>query len=487
MVDFAWKIEKAKLENESRNGEHQKDIYGLSNNHPIVNVERTIWEVQAAANQTIQNIEDLALHKSLIKRIQVMVNVIKNLLGYLIEEEEVTEEEEEDEVHESNDEMPVSMIKILKNESTITRTRSLNKPDYSRTKGLKSPVKVLTSVSRIIIGENRSMSIIEDETSAADIHVTDATASYLEYRNRRPGNKHTKIKTAKNGKSFRNVTLRSNLVNKTKENISRMQMPVTPSLADETIHRLSHSMGPMMPFSTRAKQGSEHDPASNMNSIYYTPSRNLSSKYATPSAKRFPLLAVPNEFDLSQILNKLTLLSHELSMSLQNAEDAEINTVSEVKQEAADMIIKETEELRSINDSIANASSATQKKSDIIYNGNSDVTQSNIDLKYRTTTKEYDKNASVARDNRTPLKAICNKNNEKTTSSNQKLQCILPTPNYNNNPVPTKFKHVKQERCRAKLEIEKYAASAIVSLTTPERRKDNEEMDKRVAQLLKTS
>ena len=149
----------------------------------MVRVERSIWEVEAASVQTLKSIDDLNLHKALLKRVQVMVTAIKDLTRYLINESDEASSPSDD-----NESLPVSMIKILKNESTITRTASLNKYEnldrhtkfmnlsndinptsisrHNNQKGQKSPVKVLTSISRIIIGEDRSLTVVDNNTAS---------------------------------------------------------------------------------------------------------------------------------------------------------------------------------------------------------------------------------------------------------------------------------------------------------------------------------
>ena len=54
-VDFAWK------EMSSSSSETNR----LADDHPIIRVERSTWEVQAALKMVIANVEDLHVHKVL--------------------------------------------------------------------------------------------------------------------------------------------------------------------------------------------------------------------------------------------------------------------------------------------------------------------------------------------------------------------------------------------------------------------------------------
>lgn len=62
-VDFAWKEMSSSKESEVPNR--------LPEDHPIIRVERSTWEVQAALKMVIANVEDLHVHKVMIRRIQV--------------------------------------------------------------------------------------------------------------------------------------------------------------------------------------------------------------------------------------------------------------------------------------------------------------------------------------------------------------------------------------------------------------------------------
>ena len=62
-VDFAWKEMSSEAEGPNR----------LPDDHPIIRVERSTWEVQAALKLVIANVEDLHAHKAMIRRVQLMV------------------------------------------------------------------------------------------------------------------------------------------------------------------------------------------------------------------------------------------------------------------------------------------------------------------------------------------------------------------------------------------------------------------------------
>ena len=117
-VDFAWK--KMSLEESRPNP--------LPEDHAIIRVERSTWEVQAALQKVISNVEDLHQHKALIRRVQLMVTCT------------------------------TAMVECLMDRTTVNIGVASNSSQSSR-------VKVLTSVSRINIGANKSMEIVETEDS----------------------------------------------------------------------------------------------------------------------------------------------------------------------------------------------------------------------------------------------------------------------------------------------------------------------------------
>ena len=108
-VDFAWK--------DSQPEENTEQVHALPDDHPVVKVERGTWEVQAALRMVLGNIEDLNLHKTLIRRVQVLTTCIGVMAHFL----------------------------LSKNETAMS----------------PSKVKVLTSISRIMVN------IDEDEDTAA--------------------------------------------------------------------------------------------------------------------------------------------------------------------------------------------------------------------------------------------------------------------------------------------------------------------------------
>lgn len=58
----------------------------LPETHPLVRTERAVWEVRAAAKILISNTEDLELHKSLVKRIKILINYFSELSCFLVDQ-----------------------------------------------------------------------------------------------------------------------------------------------------------------------------------------------------------------------------------------------------------------------------------------------------------------------------------------------------------------------------------------------------------------
>ena len=117
-VDFAWKEMSSVEEEENRPNPR------LPEDHPIIRVERSTWEVQAALKMVIANVEDLRHHKILIRRVQLMVTCATAMVECLMD------------------------------------------PESNRTDHLTgSRVKVLTSVSRINIGANQTTEVEESKKS----------------------------------------------------------------------------------------------------------------------------------------------------------------------------------------------------------------------------------------------------------------------------------------------------------------------------------
>jgi len=74
-VDFAWK------EMSSSSSETNR----LPDDHPIIRVERSTWEVQAALKMVIANVEDLHVHKVMIRRVQLMVTCTTAMVECLVD------------------------------------------------------------------------------------------------------------------------------------------------------------------------------------------------------------------------------------------------------------------------------------------------------------------------------------------------------------------------------------------------------------------
>lgn len=58
----------------------------LAETHPLVRTERAVWEVRAAAKILVSNTEDLELHKSLVKRIKILINYFSELSCFLVDQ-----------------------------------------------------------------------------------------------------------------------------------------------------------------------------------------------------------------------------------------------------------------------------------------------------------------------------------------------------------------------------------------------------------------
>ena len=67
----------------------------LDENHALVKTERSVWEVRAARRLLSDNLEDLSVHQVALRRVQVLVTALSDLVSSLSEREE--EEENEDE------------------------------------------------------------------------------------------------------------------------------------------------------------------------------------------------------------------------------------------------------------------------------------------------------------------------------------------------------------------------------------------------------
>lgn len=111
-VDFAWKDCSQSTEDP------------LPDDHPIVKVERSTWELQAALRLVLESIEDLNLHKTMIRRVQVLATCLGIMSHYLVN----------------------------KNESVLSASK----------------VRVLTSVSRITISKESMVVKEESDQSKAN-------------------------------------------------------------------------------------------------------------------------------------------------------------------------------------------------------------------------------------------------------------------------------------------------------------------------------
>ena len=80
-VDLAWK----EIGDRSLQLNASNTMKPLADNHPLVMAERSIWEVRAAAKILLENIEDLSLHQSLLKRVQILASSIAELVTVMTE------------------------------------------------------------------------------------------------------------------------------------------------------------------------------------------------------------------------------------------------------------------------------------------------------------------------------------------------------------------------------------------------------------------
>jgi len=83
-VDLAWK----EIGDRSLQANASNTMKPLADNHPLVMAERSIWEVRAAAKIVVENIEDLSLHQSLLKRVQILASSIGDLVTVMTEHNE---------------------------------------------------------------------------------------------------------------------------------------------------------------------------------------------------------------------------------------------------------------------------------------------------------------------------------------------------------------------------------------------------------------
>ena len=61
-VDAAWK--------EAAGGDSKRQ---LPDDHPVIKMERSTWEVRSALGQVLSNVENLNAHKALVRRVQVLL------------------------------------------------------------------------------------------------------------------------------------------------------------------------------------------------------------------------------------------------------------------------------------------------------------------------------------------------------------------------------------------------------------------------------
>ena len=67
----------------------------LGENHALVKAERSVWEVRAARRLLSDNLEDLSVHQVALRRVQVLVTALGDLVSSLSEREDGEEDEDE--------------------------------------------------------------------------------------------------------------------------------------------------------------------------------------------------------------------------------------------------------------------------------------------------------------------------------------------------------------------------------------------------------
>jgi hypothetical protein len=72
-VDAAWK--------EVANGDSDKQ---LPDDHPVIKLERSTWEVRSAMALVLHNVDNANAHKSFIRRVQLLATSTSNIVKFLI-------------------------------------------------------------------------------------------------------------------------------------------------------------------------------------------------------------------------------------------------------------------------------------------------------------------------------------------------------------------------------------------------------------------
>ena len=88
----------------------------------MVKVERGTWEVQAALRMVLGNIEDLNLHKTLIRRVQVLTSCIGVMAHFLLSKNETAMSPSKVKVLTSISRI---MVNIAEDEEVMAKTTSV--------------------------------------------------------------------------------------------------------------------------------------------------------------------------------------------------------------------------------------------------------------------------------------------------------------------------------------------------------------------------
>ena len=239
-----------------------------------------------------------------------------------------------------------------------------------------------------------------------------------------------------NGKSFRNVSMHNNAM--------VTDIELKPAL-NKTIDRLQTSASGAAPFATR-KSGS--------------------NKSATENVRP---LTVPEEFNLSQILNKLSSLSHELSISLEQAR------AEDSKQKAK------------------NSEGAPKRNPLKPVNGRSNNSTAASPLKRKSKQRIQPESANVSKasvhltEGSVPIGNLSLANSSMASVGQTKVPKKTKLDFSNHTPKLESSKgKLDLTQSRAKLEIEKYRSKVPDFLTEKERAQEIEELDRKIAELMKS-
>ena len=157
-VDFAWK----KIQTGDEETEQGRPPNPLPEDHAIIRVERSTWEVQAALKKVIANVEDLHQHKALIRRVQLMVTCTTAMVECLMDSD-----------HGCTTNNQSSRVKVLTSvsrinigagnktcvETVVNEERPPPQPASSNGRGLSKSFKNITMNNTIGVSRKNSMQL----------------------------------------------------------------------------------------------------------------------------------------------------------------------------------------------------------------------------------------------------------------------------------------------------------------------------------------